>query len=257
MQFRLKNKYPGLPNNWEVGMIVGHGDRNVASYYSPINGKYTDKHIRYLDCKNYPLNWEPVGDYIPTIVSKGFHYHVLGELESAKDYLDKGFVIHQAKCTKNSNVYEVGQPVVFYNKMCTIEKIYCNEHGQLSFKVNGRKAPLTGVFMYNHSHLSKYVPKAFVETTYDNKTIYEGDSYWWIRKGTWRIEFNIASIGKTANKDTYLYFSSKESAEHWVKYNKPVLSVADVQKAIPKLSNRLLSNVVEIATHKIESNGNQ
>lgn len=54
--YTLKKVYPGLPKDWEKGMIIGHGDRSSASYYTPCNGKYTEKHI--IPSHLLPEYWE-------------------------------------------------------------------------------------------------------------------------------------------------------------------------------------------------------
>ena len=57
-EYKLIKKYPGLPKDWEVGMIVGTGDRQGQACFSPCNGEYTDKHIDHNDVINNPEFWE-------------------------------------------------------------------------------------------------------------------------------------------------------------------------------------------------------
>lgn len=58
-EYILKQKYPSLPNDWEVGMKIGLGDRNYG--YSPCSGNYTD--CRKLDnneVENSEEYWEEI-----------------------------------------------------------------------------------------------------------------------------------------------------------------------------------------------------
>lgn len=40
-QYKLKKSFPTLPSDWEVGMILGQGDRGDFGDYSPCAGNYT------------------------------------------------------------------------------------------------------------------------------------------------------------------------------------------------------------------------
>lgn len=53
-QYKLLKLYPSLPFNWEVGMILGQGDRGSRGSYSPCNGKYTDWYIQQDDVEKNP-----------------------------------------------------------------------------------------------------------------------------------------------------------------------------------------------------------
>jgi hypothetical protein len=44
LYYKLLKKYPGIPEDWEVGMTVGRGD-NLNGQLSPTNSKYTDLNI--------------------------------------------------------------------------------------------------------------------------------------------------------------------------------------------------------------------
>lgn len=61
MRYKLKLKYPTLPLNWEVGMIVGKGDRSIR--YSPENGKYTDIQLHDEEVEKFPQFWEKYEEF--------------------------------------------------------------------------------------------------------------------------------------------------------------------------------------------------
>jgi hypothetical protein len=62
-QYKLIKKYPSLADDWEVGMIVGQGDRGSYATYSPCHGKYSDRHISSYEVHNHPEFWEEVVEY--------------------------------------------------------------------------------------------------------------------------------------------------------------------------------------------------
>ena len=60
-KYKLKKKYPSLPKDWKEGMEVGQGDRGKHSWYSPCNGKYSDRMKLSIDeVENNPEYWEEV-----------------------------------------------------------------------------------------------------------------------------------------------------------------------------------------------------
>ena len=57
-EYKLIQKYPSLPTDWEEGMIVGLGDR--MNSYSPCNGKYLDLKISNSEVEQNPKFWQKV-----------------------------------------------------------------------------------------------------------------------------------------------------------------------------------------------------
>lgn len=55
-EYKLIKKYPSLPKDWEVGMIVGLGDR--PALYSPCHGKYSNKYLSDQEVENQTEYWE-------------------------------------------------------------------------------------------------------------------------------------------------------------------------------------------------------
>lgn len=64
-EYKLIKKYPSLPIDWEIGMLVGTGDRQGLACFSPCNGKYTNKYIYYKEVINNPEFWEEVKETYP------------------------------------------------------------------------------------------------------------------------------------------------------------------------------------------------
>jgi hypothetical protein len=56
MKYKLKKWYPSLPKDWEVGMEIGFGCRQIN--LAPCNSKYTDRHLNDKEVENNPEFWE-------------------------------------------------------------------------------------------------------------------------------------------------------------------------------------------------------
>lgn len=67
-EYTLLKKYPNLPKNWEVGMLVGIGDGKSA--YTPCSSKYVVMQIAAENVQNFPEYWEKV---------KEKEYEILGK----------------------------------------------------------------------------------------------------------------------------------------------------------------------------------
>jgi hypothetical protein len=62
-QFKLIKKYPSLPEDWQVGMIVGLGNRSNSESFSPCNSKYRDYYVPYCEVANNPEFWQEIVEY--------------------------------------------------------------------------------------------------------------------------------------------------------------------------------------------------
>lgn len=253
-QFRLKNKYPGLPDDWDNGMIIGHGERGSASYYSPINGIYTDKHIPYIQCKNYPIHWEEVKQRnyeILTVTAKPNHPNLpVGSIKDSwlninMDYFD----IHSIKRISDGEIFSVGDEIItgasdsyasIYGFKIIDNKL-CINHTH-SFLVN-QMTPGTpsGCHLYLISKKKKPLFK-----TEDGINIFENKEgeikYWTLYNGDAQCKANIWKISdapiivknliphktEVLKRIGLLRFSTKEAAENYRLLNKPCLSIEEV-----------------------------
>lgn len=64
-KYKLVKKYPSLPKNWEVGMIVGQGDSNaIYATFSPCSGNYSEVFLHYDEITRFPEFWEPMRELL-------------------------------------------------------------------------------------------------------------------------------------------------------------------------------------------------
>ena len=246
-EYKLIKKYPGLPKDWEVGMIVGTGDRQGQACFSPCSGEYTDKHIDHNDVINNPEFWKEV-------VEKAKEYEILsfyaknigGKDEVNKHYIwyetskgsnlwsrmryitspyttgeilkNKNYAIHSVHRLSDGEVFTIGDVCEFGK----ITKIFITEGGYCM------TATPTSGYSCNIMYLKKL---KVLFTTEDGIDIREGDEYYCIEKNELKPYFNfrklIASDGVIS--DLYLFFSTKEKAEEYILLNKPCLSINDIQ----------------------------
>jgi hypothetical protein len=256
-QYKLIKKYPSLADDWEVGMIVGQGDRGSYGNYSPCHGKYSNRHISSYEIHNHPEFWEEVTEKTYEILSvlqphvnskyiliknKSFGISYVGDVyycNGAKirgfDMMDKikysNWKIHSVKRLSDSEVFTVGDRVD-----STISDL-------------GRPTELTGFKIIDNKltfglrNLGYYPlctilkPKKPLFTTEDGVDIFEGGCFYSVCKQDLRITSDkpineVSIIGSNRiwdGSDGYLQFSSKEKAEEYILLNKPCLSINDIQ----------------------------
>jgi hypothetical protein len=250
-KYKLIKKYPNSP---ELGTIVVkvtiHSDDKYPNQYGSLDNTmfFTVKEI-----ENYPEFWEKVKDY--EILELSFKRSERPEIRSvigySEEYLEALIkcenIIHSVKRLSDNFIFTVGDKVKYYDKNTEIKSIYYNEHNQLSFKVKGDAAPLTGCFMTNHPHFKK-LEKLF--TTEDGQDIFEGDTIYPVSD-----DFQLLITDFAGKKDIRIRcFSTKEKAKEYILMNKPCLSINDLIKIRDRnnvLGMGLIKKAKELVKYKI------
>lgn len=247
MYYKLKKRYPSLPNDWEVGMEIGLGDRpNVFNGYSPCSSKYMEHRIHYREVCSSEF-WEKVVPKEFEVVKKQ-RFPLQGV---PGNYYN---VIESVKRLRTGEVFSVGDKVVFYQKRARIKSIYFNEHNQLSFQVEGDTAPLTGVFS-EKMHLIKLKQEDVLLVTEDGFEIFEGDEYYSIFindltfQGTFKAE--TPNNGKFTNPNSCKTFSTKEAAQAYIENNSRLFSAKDVHELLKKYSRMMVDSSVYLELSKM------
>lgn len=125
--YKLIEKYPSLPHNWEVNMTVGIGDYPSLGY-APTSGKYYQKYLKNTEVEDNPKFWEPVIEYpVGTKVidknpeTKGYIYEKLpnGKWKiGSQDY----FTISDDSIGENKRFKVVEEPKVDYEILSFSDK---------------------------------------------------------------------------------------------------------------------------------------
>lgn len=194
------------------------------------------------DCTQFPEFWEEVKEQEFEILEFTAQVtglkHVLREdgkynpnglsKETLLEHSVLPLQITKIKQLFDNEDFSIGDDVLFYGTSTKIKEIYYNEYNQLSFKVEGNVAPLTGCFMKNHPHFKKAPKPLFV--TEDNVEIFEGDEYFSVRLDT--LEILKPNENWASSLKLIKYFSTKEAAEKYIDENKPIYSKKQIKEAL-------------------------
>lgn len=253
--YKLLKKYPSLSHNWEVGMIVGQGDRSgTYANFSPCDEKYNNAYIPYEEVYNNPEFWGKVveKDYeilafrlknpnYPDLIrwKNSFGLFPSGEKgdinnrfnEFSEESLlkpENKYEIYSIKRKSDGVIFTIGDKIILDNWMqgreyIQIDEIYYNEHNQLSFRTNMSPAPKT--FVFGLSDINYKIYKEPLFTTEDGVELFLGDKYWYPSDG---IIHQATIVDRNYPKVDNFYWSSKKKANAYVKENKPKYSKKDV-----------------------------
>lgn len=262
--YKLIQKYPSLPNDWEVGMEVGQGDRGVQGGFSPCNAKYSDfKRIPLDEVINNPNYWEELKQKEFQILSvrlktSGFIIDSpLFRLVSNDNF--KSHIIQSVKRVSDSKVFTIGDIVVRHkDDNChtpnttprIISSFYIGEEGELRF--NSENGDV-GFMLELFSHA-----KEPLFTTKDGKDIFSMDEYWWVDLDEpikYRVVVGPSKIKSGSLPKSTLTFSSHKAAEKYLLLNNPCLTGQDVIDYIESKEgplNGIDPDFITLVRHKIK-----
>ena len=97
MKYKLLTKYPGLPDNWEIGMII---EKTKNEYYFPCDKKYKpwSIHESHLD----PIFWKEIFTQTPFVI------HYLGNVILGVTRLKDNVYFSQGLRVKRPHHDEIG-----------------------------------------------------------------------------------------------------------------------------------------------------
>jgi hypothetical protein len=156
----------------------------------------------------------------------------------------KSHEIYQVQ-TSETEIFTVGDKVKFYDNISILEKIYFNEHNQLSFKVSHPEAPRVGVF--DTSRLEKVSELLFI--TEDSIEMFEGDDYIAIDPKDFSLVLSIADEGSL--ESNWLKFSTEETAEKYIEQNKPKFSIKQIEELTEDLKKHCFKYWDDIIKQKL------
>jgi hypothetical protein len=256
-EYKLIKKYPSLPFDWEVGMIVGTGDRCSPTSFSPCNGKYKDYYVPFDEVVNNDEYWKEEKEKEYEILSfRDKHQRILFRLDDysgkyvipdlqvgsystwgieLESMLEEGrsvksgcLEINSIKRLSDGEVFTIGDKVDITNnpkqKNLTIKQFHISNVMTIS-TLQSVDESYYGKEGFNISIAVHSKPPIF--TTQDCVNLYEGDEYYWSSNKIFSNQpaysihgpFKITSSSKFGD-DVYV-FSSKNSAEEWVELTKP------------------------------------
>jgi hypothetical protein len=234
-EYRLKKWYPSLPKDWEEGMIVGYGDRQIN--LSPCNGKYTNRHIDALEAINHPEFWEEVVKIDYELISyQDIKGNVYRDRECVGSILGDGelYIFCVMRLSDNESFSE-GDMV--YRKGFTeipfkIDKIILDDEGNIRFQQGKKNEDIhCDVLMKNVDRIQQSL---FV--TFDG--VAKGDTVWCLHRfddGSLSGSICEIPVLKYPFDKSVPVFSSFSSAEKYLKDNKKQFSLNDIKEVVKKL----------------------
>ena len=240
-KYKLIKKYPSLPSTMEIGFEV-EWDIYLRRYHHALT-----LDLFYEDwVENFPEFWEKViikEFKILFQIKDGYLFDEVIEGNGISECL--GSAVGKDKIIKVKRLSDgekftlldkiTPEPFVRGRKFTVVDKIYFNEHNQLSYSTNKGTSPCTFVFGQDTSHY-----KSPILITEDRVELFKGDSYWfiWIKTPTNNqkemIPYEVTNIKAQTEDESWSekakYFSTKEKAEEYIEQNKPILSLKDLSE---------------------------
>lgn len=248
MEYKLLEVYPGLPEDWEKGMLVEPGD--LENSYAPVEySKYPHKWILAKQVENYPKFWEKVIEPDYEILSfinlrgetktKDSNGHFSWDgIEGASpctleyELSTKNKFIHSVKRLSDGAVYTVGDTACLKNwadEQWVIVSIEIHNDEMILFRTReGEERWWEDL----HAKLES-VEGAPLLTTEDGHKIYqeELELYGVCTKGSWEQRMIIAR-GWVTFSDSWKVFYSKEERDEYREENQPRYSMKQVRELV-------------------------
>jgi hypothetical protein len=246
-KYKLITKYPSLPKTMEVGFEV-EWSQDLNRYHHALTLDLFSK----ADVENFPSCWEEVGIKefkILTQVKDGYLFDEVVEGDGISvcvaSVVSKDNIL-KVKRLSDGEVFTLGDRVHFgENGIITKFNIILNT---LLINIDYDKGLGNG---YNNVGINAIKKRKIILTTEDGVDIFEGDRVASINKHT----FLPRGYGRPVlnpEPNTFLYFSTKEKAEEYIRWNKPVLSMKDVKESVHLNSNTMITELIKIIKERIQ-----
>ena len=246
-KYKLLQDYPLLPNTMKAGFEVEWNNPLNAYHHALTLDVFTKSEV-----EKYPKFWKliEISDFqitsfrgVKGLCLEGKVYTIGADGKFSRHGMSLNCMLSEGNCV-DSGVLEIlsvrrnvdyieftlgdkiaPEPFVRGRKFTRIDKIYYNEHNQLSYSTNKGTAPCTFVFGQDTSHY-----KSPILITEDRVELFEGDYYY-------RVLPNF-TVTRATIKGRFIYaylgaklFSTEGAALNHVIYHKKMLSVKDVFEA--------------------------
>ena len=252
-EYKLLKKYPSLSADWEVGMVVGLGDRNYG--YSPCAGNYSDcRKLDNSEVENNSEYWELVVEKVYEILS--FSYHGWGDslavLEEGNNYrlsdtsvwgldslLHKGYCvdsgdvkIHSVKRLSDNEVFTINDKI-FYGAEYTIHCIRIDKEFNQGIEIWIED----GHCFLPLNQVKKVNSPLFI--TEDGVEMFDGDVVFCLHRNddgnlSGVIADNV-SVSKYPFDKSVPCFSTLFAAKKFIKENQKRYSLNDIKETVNKL----------------------
>lgn len=247
-EYKLKRWYPSLPSDWKHKETVVVVERDNGYELHPSHNNLTHEVLRTREVvdtefweelkpvsKDYEVLKLKAGENLfakyrdfsgstrwlrkDAPASEGTYF----DLQVGGTYGAQKLEIYSVKRLSDGEIFKIGDEVVnLVNRRMKIVKLYPTDNGEVALKTDW-----TSSFTLNK--IRKAPPALF--TTEDAVEIFEGDEVYMVSTigEGWQVH---KSYGRPeiANPPIYFkYFSTKEKAEEFVLYNKPMFNIKEIR----------------------------
>lgn len=268
-KYKLIKTYPGSP---ELGTIASRGmgikfehPNGIVNGFVSSKGKDFESLI-----ENQPEFWEEIVEKEYEILSYTFKESGLTVTKNFNSHVGlfgrEGFYISESRI-KNASIHSVKR--LSDGEVFTVgDKIRLNQIGSPVRTIKSINRTFVDNIIFEH-----YIGTIFLKdavkikqplfTTEDGVDIYEGDEYFEVitpdfhnKPCVWNIipnetRGNIIYDQVGNKRNGRLWFSNKESAEEYILYNKPCLSINDlINKSTHRVLIEELKNIVRSKLHE-------
>lgn len=214
-RYKLIKEYPGSPS---IGAVIER-KKDTNMYF------YNSKQICHP--KKYPEFWKEIVERdfeILQIKNSHGNFYSLFENEELSRYEKENHTIYSIKRLSDGEIFTIGDKISnWINFTFEIDSIYYNEYDQLSFKLNGINAPVTGVFSQKTSKVKEplFISEEGVMCLDDSYKLFSV-----LPRGSWQKRRIFPSEAK--NYCSWKHFHTEEAREMFILNNKRVLSLMDI-----------------------------
>lgn len=218
MEYKLVKWYPSLPEDWDVGMEVGQGERGEFGSFSPCNSGYTDRKLHYREVRTNKDFWEKAEKNY-RVASYNCEKHGFNDDPHTFDKL-KNKIISVMRVSDGQKFF-IGDKVKHKNINKYIFEID-------SFYINGDDECIVHSKDIEHSEkidlLDVIESPLFISE--DGVEINFGDTFY-VVNSNFRVQQTTGGHFQNSNWDGKRY-SNYDDAHHFAILNKPCLSIQDV-----------------------------
>lgn len=257
-KFKLIKEYPTSP---ELNTIFNYWTDNISEQVHNIIYGF----IPLKTIKQYPEFWQEIieKDYeilsfkskLNCIINKidDNYFGLLNGGVSGKYLLNNRlYTIHSVKRLSDGEIFTIGDKIEGY-KNTGIKEFKLESFGLRVITDANGDGCVTDKLSWKLKDCVKSKQSLF--TTEDDVEIFENSEYWIVTK-FWNLGKHFTGIGKDYTKtkqNSNKRFSTKQSAENYIKCHKPCLSLTEVLNNIDSLNILNRDNIKNIITKLVKS----
>lgn len=203
--YKLKNPYPGIPEDWEKGMIIANNIHHPHIYF-PVDKKY-DMHKIYSQEIKWKHYWE--------------HVNIFGDVQILS-YIDNDQKQHK-NCASGYKIYSI--KIISSGLIISLnDKVYYAIGDEYPMSVKNIHIEHNKCYFISTENIcfpieSIKASKKYYFHTLEGVPIYEGDSWYYVVMAAKNPVPKKTSIPKCLHNPEVVRFASEFNANQYIKEN--------------------------------------